>query len=60
MQINNLKLLSKFYVARPNYFSSYKQKSEILHSLVRKWPSKKTKEHATLESVVPIVLTTKQ
>ena len=39
IQLINLKLLSKFHVARQP-FSSYKQKSEISHSLVRKWPSK--------------------
>ena len=41
MQLINLKLLSKFLVARPNRSLSYKQKSEILHSLAGKWPSKK-------------------
>ena len=40
IQLINLKLLSKFHVARTKPFSSYKQKSEILHSLVEKWPSK--------------------
>ena len=43
MQSNNLKLLSKFHVARPNCSRvSLKQKTEASHSLVEKWPSTNT------------------
>ena len=41
IQLINLKLLSKFHVARSNVpFLSYKQMSGTLHSLVWKWPGK--------------------
>ena len=38
----SLKLLSEFHAAKPNR-SRVKQKSEISHSLVGKWPSKNKK-----------------
>ena len=40
MSLINLKLLSKFHIARRNC-SRVKQKSEISHLLFGKWPSKK-------------------
>ena len=39
MQINNLKLLSKFHVARPKRFRVISKSLETSHSLVGKWPS---------------------
>ena len=53
MQINNLKLLSKFHVARPNR-SRVMSKSLKLHTHWFENGPVKTKERATRASVVPI------
>ena len=55
MQLNNLKLLSKFHIAKPIRSPDISKSLETLHPLVWKW-SRKTKEYATRASVVLINL----